>query len=372
MREAILWIHRWLGLTAGLIFGIASATGAVLVYQAELETLLGGPRFETTEGELTPAAIETAVLSANPNASITEVEWPGDGENVVRVGLLQDGRARNVWVDNGSGRLVEPRRQTLVLLGIRRLHTTLLMGRYGAKIVTWASAAGVVAIIIGIYLWWPGIRKFWTGFRVRSSRGAYILNFDLHQALGILGAPLLLLGAATGFLLPYGRVLDKVEKTVHAPVVDATWTELRSAAPPDSAARPSPLARLVTNAKDRAPQASLRNITVSRDPSGVVKAELTAADGAITHVAMDRYSGDVLATRLERVQLRFDRRTNHGLHVAEIGGPVFALIYMLSCVIGFVLVPTGVVVWWMKRTRKAESADRRADARVAREAGAPQ
>ena len=41
MREKLMFVHRWLGLTAGVIFAIASATGAVLIYQADLDRLIG-------------------------------------------------------------------------------------------------------------------------------------------------------------------------------------------------------------------------------------------------------------------------------------------------------------------------------------------
>jgi uncharacterized iron-regulated membrane protein len=340
-------------------------------YQAELDTLLGGPRFETTDGQQTPAAIEQAVLAANPGAEITAVEWPSDGPNVVRVGLVDDGRARNVWVDNGSGRLVQPRQQMLVLLGIRRLHVNLFMGRFGRMIVTWTSAAALIALVLGIYLWWPGIRKFWSGFQIRLRRGFYILNFDLHQALGILAMPLLIFGSATGVFIVYGGVVDGIEQVVHGtPPPPTGWGDLRSSEPDGGPVPGVPLATVVAAAGAQAPEATLRLVTMPAAADGLVEAELAVPGGATVRVALDRYTGEVLETRRETPDFRYDRHTNEQLHIANIGGPVFAALYMLSCAIGFILVPTGVVVWWMKRTRKAESADRRAEGRVVREAGA--
>jgi uncharacterized iron-regulated membrane protein len=341
----------------------------VLVYQTELDKLLGGPRFETTAGEQSPEAIEEAVRAAHPEATITSVAWPADGENVVRVGLLQDGRASNTWVDNGSGRIIQPRPQLVVLLGIRRLHVNLFMGRFGRMLVTWTSAAALVALVLGVILWWPGVRKFWTGFRIRLTRGTYILNFDLHQALGIVALPLLIFGSATGVLIVYGGPVDRFEHAVYGPPPADDWAEMRASVPADEAAETSSVATLAATAGAQAPGATLRLLTIPRAADAPAEAELAAPGGPTVRVALDRYTGEVLATRQETPHFRFDRHTNEQLHIANIGGPFFSLLYMLSCAIGFILVPTGVIVWWMKRSRKADSAERR-EARYGREAGA--
>jgi len=364
MRDKLLWIHRWLGLTAGIIFGLAAATGAVLVYQPQLDVLFGGPRFGATDGELSPAAIEAAVRTEHPEAAITGVLWRAVDENVVRVTIDENGRTSNVWVDNGSGRLLEPRPQLRVLLGIRRLHVDMFMGRIGWHLVTWASAAALIALALGIYLWWPGLRKFWSGFRIRLSRGTYILNFDLHQVLGILSLPLLAFGAATGVLMTYAGAVDRIERVAFGPRPETGWGDLHSTVPADSAdndRRPAPgLATLMTTLRDAAPHAEPVSITVPKAADGVIRAELEASDGATVRVGLDRYTGEPLATRREPAGFRFDRHTNEQLHQAKIGGPVLKVLYMLSCIMGFVLLPTGVVVWWLKRTRKADSAERRA------------
>jgi len=57
-----------------------------------------------------------------------------------------------------------------------RVHTSLLAGRHGHWLVTATSAAAVLSLLTGLYLWWPGIRKFFRGFAVRAKRGAYILT----------------------------------------------------------------------------------------------------------------------------------------------------------------------------------------------------
>lgn len=369
MREALLWVHRWLGLTAGIVFGIAAGTGAVLVYQPQLDTLLGGPRWGATEGTQTPAAIETAVRGAQPDARIAAVTWPTEGENAVRVDTEADGKASVLWVDNGSGRLLQPRRQVTILLAIRRLHVNLLMGPIGRQLVLWTTWIALLSLALGAYLWWPGIRRFWSGFRIRLKRGAYILNFDLHQALGIVALPLLLFGSATGVLLSQPGIVDWFSETMHGPEVDYSLADVRSATPPDVEPGTTPgLATLVGWARAVAPDAYLVNLSIPVEPDGAIHAELSGEHEAILRLALDRYSGAVLDSTREERGFRYGRETNEELHVAHIGGPVFRVLYMLACVVGFVMLPTGVIMWWIKRTRKAASAERRAVATVSRTA----
>ncbi len=50
----------------------------------------------------------------------------------------------------------------------------------------------------GIWLWWPSLRRFSNGFRVRTGNGRYARDYDLHQVIGMIALPLLLLWAVTG------------------------------------------------------------------------------------------------------------------------------------------------------------------------------
>jgi len=57
------------------------------------------------------------------------------------------------------------------------------------------GSLGVLLIFLclsGAVIWWPTIRRFATGFRVRRGRGAYVRDLDLHKLVGIIALPLLL------------------------------------------------------------------------------------------------------------------------------------------------------------------------------------
>ena len=71
---------------------------------------------------------------------------------------------------------------------------------------------GLTAVLLlflslsGIWLWWPGIKRWFVGVRVRWKKGRYARDYDLHQVAGMIAIPLLLLWAVTGMSYEFGFV----------------------------------------------------------------------------------------------------------------------------------------------------------------------
>jgi uncharacterized iron-regulated membrane protein len=65
--------------------------------------------------------------------------------------------------------------------------------------VTWGGLLlGVMGLLLlflavsGVWLWWPGVKHWVRGVRVRWRKGRYARDYDLHQVAGMLALPLLL------------------------------------------------------------------------------------------------------------------------------------------------------------------------------------
>jgi uncharacterized iron-regulated membrane protein len=52
--------------------------------------------------------------------------------------------------------------------------------------------------VSGIWLWWPSLRRFGNGFRVRLHKGRYARDYDIHALAGIVALPFLLIWGFTG------------------------------------------------------------------------------------------------------------------------------------------------------------------------------
>lgn len=70
----------------------------------------------------------------------------------------------------------------------------------GLPAITWgALILGVSGLLLlflalsGSWLWWPGIKRLATGFRVGRGKGRYARDVDLHRVLGMIALPFLLM-----------------------------------------------------------------------------------------------------------------------------------------------------------------------------------
>jgi uncharacterized iron-regulated membrane protein len=362
MRATLLFIHRWLGLTAGIVFAIASLSGAVLVYEPELERLLsGGPRFATTPGTITPREIETRLAVDHPGLRLEQLRWP-IGNTVYVVELDEGGRNRRIFLDPGTGNTIRARAPHIIITGFRRLHTSLLVGPIGNRLVIYTSVIALLSLALGVILWWPGIRKFFGGFRIRTRRGFYLFNFDTHNVMGVLAFPLLFVMTATGVFMRYHGAVDRIDRALGGRAPDAPPILHSTVPAARSDATALSLERVVGVAVESAGGGDVTFIDFGENPTDVIEVRVRhSIGGDSTAVALDRYTGNVLGSWPLVERGRFTEDMNSRLHMGRYPSQVLRLLWALSCVIGGLLLPTGAVMWWMKRRRLVDSAERRTE-----------
>jgi uncharacterized iron-regulated membrane protein len=370
MREILLVIHRWLGIVIGVFFAIASLTGAVLVFEPELNRLLGSQAAPLTGGDIGAAAIEAEIARSYPEAKILLFRPPQEQPGFYRIDVQQEDRRQSVFLDAGSGRPVSASQPSFLLTATRRVHTNLFAGWLGHWLVVFASALALVGMVTGSVLWWPGIRRFFSGFRVRLRRGFYILNFDLHQAIGILALPLLIVMTLTGVLMPFGDVQRRV---IYALFLDfSPRAEAYGDAPhreaPTQGASPRVLsaASVLAASMREVPNARPMAVVYPNDPSDLVEVRLNVGGfrtaPTIARVLHDPYDGRVVQVEDPRIFSGADFVAAAGTlkyHVGAFDNLLVRILYFASCVAGGVLFPTGLVVWWLKRQRKEAAVKRR-------------
>ncbi|MCI0436228.1 MAG: PepSY domain-containing protein [Gemmatimonadetes bacterium] len=359
MRDAILVVHRWLGLTVGMVFGIASLTGAGLVFETEIDALLNRDRFVTTAGLITPSGLDAGLQRILGQGELRHVRWPTAREPVFEVAIADAAGVRTVWLDPGTGAAIEPRRgRNRIVPAIRRVHTTLFAGYVGHWVVTLSCMAALIGLITGSILWWPGRRRLARGFTIRMRRGAHVLNYDLHQTLGILAFPLLIVLTATGVLIPFPRPAEQAAR-----IILRTGPGARGWAPAISSPSAAPAALRLDTLIERAQHAAALSsppelVLYPARADGVIDVRLRTRPfgetGGSVRVLMDRYSGSVLQVRdprdLDRAR-RFATVDVFNVHIGAIGGPLVRALWFVACLIGALSLPTGVLVWWLRGRR---------------------
>ena len=339
MRRILLVAHRWLGLTAGVVFAIASLTGGILVYQNRVNDVLLGPRADITPGLVELSVLESSSRQKYPDSRLLFVEWPNPEKQVFSVRMTDGKKQQFLELDPGSGKVLRTRGTHVVVTAVRRFHGSLLLGKVGRTIVQFSTIAGIASLLTGLYLWWPGILRLAHGFKVRFGKGLYAVTYDLHQTSGVIALPLLLLMSVTGLLFD----------STFVSFGDSSWPSPRSVEQPaGDNSNGLDLAGVVKAAEVAARGQEVIRVDFPTTPRGVF--EVWVADPArwfglgSTRLGVDRYTGAVVA----RQKVFYDSGINDQLHFGSLGGwPVRAL-YAIVCLVGGGLFFTGALIWWKK------------------------
>lgn len=197
IRQWTFQLHSWCGLALGLYAIVIGLSGAVLVWQDELEAA-EYPHFHTGPGgkiSTAPDAALATVRTAFPEGRPISLTWPNPGTPFWMSYVLLGSEAREVYVDPSSGQVVgvrDPRAGWVGWLG--RLHTNLLGGSLGRRINTYAACLLLGLCVTGAVLWWPR-KGLW---RIDWSGGWWKFFWQAHHVVGVTSVLFIALLSVTG------------------------------------------------------------------------------------------------------------------------------------------------------------------------------
>ena len=356
-RQLLLLVHRYIGLGLGLVIVVVGLTGAILVYQSELEAVLDPELHRVATGHQLASfeSIIAAAFAAHPDRDTLVGLGPNDGrpDRPVWLSLRQRGHADiRVAVDPYRAKVlgVMPRRAWVTM--VRSLHTNLLMGTPGKLVLGLASMALLATLIAGVLLWWSSRESRWRLLSIRRDAGVRALVHDLHSAVGALGAMFILVLTVSGVALLFAY---------EAGLMLSALGGVQRVAPVESA-RPTHDTRLtfdeaVSALRVARPGARIRTISPPRDPTGVhtfyIMSEGPGRFTGLRRVTIDQYSGQILhdsyasnPSAIRRV-LDFWAPTIHAGTI--LGRPTEALT-MIAGVVLALLVGSGTFMWSRKST----------------------
>lgn len=391
-------IHLYLSLGAGLIIAVLCLTGAVLVFEKELEQAWHPERYSVTAlaGAATPlplARLSEAVQAYKPGATISGVKVYADANRTVEFSLAGatggEGQAGNKRPAEGASEkngqpgkgkagekggegggpkvFVNPYtaavtgelnyRET-VFFTVMALHRGMVGGAAGKLVVGISTVMFLFIIGTGLVLWWPATRKAVSQrMQVKWSGGWKRLNHDLHIVLGFYSALFLFVFAFTGLAWSF----EWFNKGIYA----VTNSPLQRPEPPTSLVLPAtapaqpgltPDAALA-RARELAPGAVSYALQLPKDATGSIRVATLRPDAAYENatdeVFLDQYSGQVL--RQQTYEQRNLGQRVRGMFKPVHTGAVFGwpskIIGLVTCVLGFTFPITGTIMW-LNRLRK--------------------
>lgn len=357
-RGWLLRVHRWLGLSLGLLVALFAAAGSVLVWADEIEAWqAGSPAATAPAGPPRWQAVLDQARATAPLAAawvINPAHEPGGPAEVVAE-PAQDGQApRLLAIDMETGALLEETRLTDTAIGwLFHFHTRLLSDGWGQPLVLSLALVLLAFVISGIVLWWP--RRWAQALALRLDRGRTVALWDLHRVTGVVAAALLLLSIGTGVLLLF-------PSTAVRAVDGLAGAQTRGPAPvaaPPSAALLS-LDLLVAKAQAALPAGSVTRIIVPAAPAAWtvrMRIDNETHPNGLSFVRLDPYTGAIQHATPWNESTPGVAMFSwvYPLHIGLLGGVVHKLALTLLGLLPTLLLVTGVWLWWRKRARPQAS-----------------
>lgn len=225
VRRAQVLIHRWTSLVLGLFLVVEATSGAVVLYRPEWfrATHAWFYQHSGTQERIGAQRALDLVATAHPDFPAS---WVSYERGIYAVGDASYGHAFSV--DPGTGHINGFAELNGGAMGfLANLHDCaftcpaypgylpglaqefpLLGLSWGALALVVLGLLLVLLVITGVVVWWPGIRRFSRGFRLRLSKGRFARDYDLHNIIGLVGAPLLLMWGVTGAAFELPAVKD--------------------------------------------------------------------------------------------------------------------------------------------------------------------
>ena len=380
MKVFFRTIHLYLSLAAGLVILTACLTGAILVFEKELEEAFHPDRYHVNAGAYRKELSELIAnaKSEHPKAKLAGIKVYSDPERTVEVGLTIPQKEEKKEDKVGGDKSAKKDKPQAGQGGPRPTHTAFL-NPYTGKVIEVYSAKGsffqttmalhrwllgkndgigkyivgvatfifLFILITGVILWWPKTRRiFLQRIKVKWDGNWKRLNHDLHLVFGFYSAIFLFIFAFTAMSWSFEWFNKGIYKI--------TNTSSDATEPPSSnyngATKPISIDEAFITLKSAVTDGVYYNIRFPKDSVGTYTATVlppNVAENRTDTYYIDQYNQAMLGS------LKFSDK-NSGqqvrtyikpIHTSSIFGLPSKILGFVVCLLGVTFPITGVIMW---------------------------
>lgn len=350
-------LHRWTGLTVGLVILFMAVTGAAMAFRPQLDPVVSSDLLTVPacDGHASLDVLSANAAAARPQATLDYIR--------LRAPVISNGRVPSamvrftdqyfVYLDPCSGDVLGQRYRFGGLFGgLEKLHRLRFLAN--GSLVTGGSVLACALLMIGggLVLWWPATRRAWrSALRLDPALRGRARTMNRHQVIALFAAPILLTSALSG--LP--QALDWYRSGLYSITGSPKPAKLpKSAAPAPGAVR-LPMELLWQQAQTIVPNPDDMLMHYPHQPRAPVDMYLIEHDAphpnARSYLNFDAYSGAVLSYKPYR-----SNSAGHklyfwllSLHTGHVGGVIAQLLLMLGALCVPLLAWTGLSSYLSRR-----------------------
>lgn len=355
-------LHLWLGLCSGLVVLVVTVTGAIMVFEDELEPLLYYKFYHAEQVQAARLPLDRLKQQAETVAPVVNITMETDApdRNVV-FSCLENKVFTLVAVDPYTGRIAGQMKEKGRFFDVTEdLHRRLLAGDVGKAITGVSCLIFLFLVLSGIVLWWP---KKWKGLKqrlqVKTGGSTKRMIWDLHAVGGFYVHLLVFAMAFTGLTWSYRWFNNGIFL-----VFDGKPQQRKNT--PDNGVIQLPGAHFYENLYNdvnrelpyrgevrlNIPLADSLSITVSK------RNDEASVDNVVDFLFYEKGTGRLLEKRLykdETTGMKV-RRLVLPVHSGSIYGWPTKIVAFAGCLFAVSLPVTGFLVWWNRKKKKPKGA----------------
>lgn len=360
-------VHTWTSLICTLFLLMLALTGLPLIFHHELEHLLGeAPELRELPADTPHLSLQQLVEAAERHRPGEVVQYFGfeddEPNGVVAITAATAGTEPNsshtFMLDARSGEAVEmPAANGGLLMVILRLHVDMFAGLPGKLLLAFMGLLFVVAIISGVVLYAPFMRRL-NFAEVRREKATRTRWLDLHNLIGIVTLTWALVVGVTGVISACADLLISAWRTEALAAMVAPY---RDASPLTERA---PVNQVLTIAAQATPEMQPDFIAFpgtrfssEHHYSVFMKGNTHLTAHLWTPVLIDARSLDVTVIG-QRPWYMDALSMSQPLHFGDYGGMPMKVLWAVLDVLTIIVLGSGLYLWWVRRRSPATARER--------------
>ncbi len=354
LRTTVLRVHRWTGLTLGLLFAYVALTGLGMVFQRQLQPLLEHDLREVSScaARLPLDTLVDGARAFHPGSRVSQIEVLGGGSGTT---IVRFADKEGVYMHPCSGTVLGQQHRWGGLFGtLEQLHRLKFIDNSDVTELITGTTSIVLALVMiggGLLVWWPpGLKALRSAATLRPHLKGRAFLLNLHRTTGLYVALVLLMSALTSMTFTFPWARQAVFSLAGSPMPPP-----KPALESKPAAAPMAMETLLKRALASVPDADQVMIQLPRKPLDAVEIYAVERDAphpnARTTIYMDPYTGDVMRFEPYATSSAGNKayRWLASLHMGQIGG-VPGQLLLFAGVLGLpVLGYTGIASYLRRR-----------------------
>ena len=355
------FIHKWTSLICTIFLFLLCITGLPLIFHEEIEHLSGtaeAPEMAADTPELSMDRMVEAAQKRYPEKVVRYMIWDAEEHphiTYVNMASSMDAPPDDMWVlalDSRTGEVLDEPNDKGFMYLMLKLHTDLFMGLPGLLFMGFMGLLFAAAIISGIVLYKPFMRRLDFG-DVRHDKPR-LKWLDLHNLLGVVTIVWALVVGLTGSLNTLATVLigvwqgDQMAEMV-APYRDQPRLE-----------RFGSLQAALDTARQAVPDMETSFVafpsTLFSSPhhyAVFMRGDTPVTSRLLRPALVDAQTGELTDTR----ELPWYLKTlllSQPLHFGDYGGLWLKIVWALLDILTIIVLGSGLYLWWKKREQRPE------------------